>query len=134
MAFEKHTDLEPHHMYQLEVIFLFVAGFFLFFPFYFLVENVYLLNMHTWQWYFFWPWIMIYTLLSLRTRSKVQKREYTPARKRHTTYWIVLGITIVWIQIQHISLTPLYTLDIMYMVFSLFLADSYWDFRDTTTR
>ncbi len=131
MAFEKHTDLEPHHKYQLEVILLFVAGFFLFFPYYYLVEDVYQLNMEALQWYFFIPWITFYVFVSLRTRAKVTTREYIPARKRHTGYWILLGIALVWLQIENIALTPLYSLDIMYIVFSLFLADSYWDFRET---
>ena len=134
MAFEKHTDLEPHHKYQLEVLFLFVAGFFLFFPYYFLVEDVYFLNMDKLQWFFFWPWMLFYVVYSLKTRATIPKKEYISAHKRHMGYWILLGIALIWLQIRDVSLTPLYSLDIMYAIFSLFLADSYWDFREPNTR
>jgi hypothetical protein len=130
MPFTKHANLKPHHKYQLEVIFLFVAGFFLFFPYYYLVENIYFLNMDVLQWYFFLPWIIFYTLYSLKTRASVPKQERVSPLKRPIAHWVLLGIAIVALQTKNYHITPLYSLDIMYIVFSLFLADSYWDFVD----
>jgi len=130
MPFTKHTDLEPHHKYQLEVIFLFVAGFFLFFPYYYVIEDVLSLDMDVLQWYFFFPWALFYVLFSLHTRATVPKKERIAPIKRPIGHWILLGIAIVALQVHDYAITPLYSLDIIYIIGSLFLADSYWDFTD----
>ncbi|MBD3311509.1 MAG: hypothetical protein GF349_03365 [Candidatus Magasanikbacteria bacterium] len=121
--------MSPHHHYQMTVIFLFVFGFFLVIPYYQLV-NILQYDIQTWQWYFFWPWLIFYCLYCLVQRSKITRKEMLNPLKRPIMHWVLLGITIVLIHTQkETNLTDIYSLDIAFSVFSLFLADSYWDFK-----
>jgi hypothetical protein len=125
----KNYHLNRHHRYQLEVIFLFVAGFFLFFPYYMFIEE-YGLDMQIWQWYFFFPWIGFYVLYSLWMRSKVPKKDRVTPLKRPVIHWILIGI--FWLSFFHLSKINLersQAVDIGFAIFTLFLADSYWDFK-----
>jgi hypothetical protein len=126
---QSHATLQPHHKYQLEVIFLFIGGLFLFFPYYFLIEEIYFFNMDVWQWYFFWPWMTLYMLYSLRMRSKISRQERVAPLTRPLLYWIVLGIALAVMNTSSYAITPLLSVDLMYIIFTLFLADSYWDFK-----
>jgi hypothetical protein len=124
----KH-HLHPHHIYQLEIIFLFAVGVFLLFPFYLIVEE-YRLDMTMWQWYFMIPWMSFFTIYSLRERNKIPAEERINPLKRPIVHWVLLGIGIVFIHIQPIDYERIYSIDIAFSIFSIFLADSYWDFRN----
>jgi hypothetical protein len=126
-GFIKHKSLEPHHRYQLEVIFLFAFGLLLFLPFYLALDE-FDINMQTWQWVFFCPWMLFYIIYSLSMRKKITPEERVNPLKRPIAHWVLLGLTIVSFQMQPQNLTHIYSLDLMFFIFSLFLADSYWDF------
>ena len=125
--FIPHRCLEPHHRYQLEVIFLFTFGLFLFLPFY-LTINEFEMDMQKWQWAFFFPWMLFYGIYSLNMRKKIKPEERIDPLKRPIAHWVLLGLAIVFFQIQPQTLNHIYSLDLMFFIFSLFLADSYWDF------
>ena len=125
---KKHHHLNAHHRYQLEVIFLFVTGFFLFFPYYLLIDE-YRLNMLDWQWFFFWPWIVFYVVYSLAIRKRIKKSERVSPLKRPIGHWVILGVILILLHIEPTKLENLQSLDLMFGVFTLFLADSYWAFR-----
>ena len=121
--------LTPHHHYQMTVIFLFVFGFFLVIPYYQMIE-ILELDIQTWQWYFFWPWVTFYSLYCLFQRTKIKRSEMRNPLKRPIIQWILLGITIILIHTQQeTNLNDIYSLDIGFTIFTIFLADSYWDFK-----
>lgn len=124
----KYHILHPHHIYQLGVIFLFVTGFFLLFPYYLFVEE-YHLDMTVWQWYFIIPWMILYLLYCLRLRGKIKPSERIDPHKKHIAYWMLLGIAVIMIHLQPINLERIYAIDFAFTVFSIFVADSYWDFK-----
>jgi len=124
--------LHPHHIYQLEVIFLFVVGVFLLFPYWMLVEE-YHLDMTVWQWYFLIPWMIFFTLYSLYQRSKISPEERVSPLKRPIAHWVLLGISLIAFHMQPIDYERMYGIDIAFIIFSLFLADSYWDFRNLSS-
>lgn len=123
-----HRELSIHERYRLEVFFLYVSGFFLLFPFYMFVE-LYGFDSTLWQWYFFVPWMLFYSIYSLRMRATIPAREEIKPLKRHIVHWVLLGLSIVLIHLQPTKLGDLRSFDYSFIVFSLFLADSYWDFR-----
>ncbi len=127
MTFDSHHALAPHHRYQLEVIFLFVFGFFLFIPYHIFLEE-YGLPTIIWQWYFFWPWMIFYIIYSLRTRRTITRKEAAPPLKRPIGHWILLGLSLIAFH-ERAAAETLQSLDLMFGIFSLFLADSYWDFQ-----
>lgn len=126
--FQPHHTLAPHHRYQLEVIFLFVFGFFLFIPYYLLIEEL-RLETAVWQWYFFWPWMIFYIIYSLNTRRHVPRSEAVAPLKQPIAHWVLLGLALIAFHTQSTDPTTIQSLDLMFGIFSLFLADSYWDFK-----
>ena len=127
-GFIQHKNLEPHHRYQLEVIFLFTFGLLLFLPFY-LAINEFDMDLQKWQWVFFWPWMLFYGIYSLNMRKKIKPEERISPLKRPIAHWVLLGLAIIFFQIQPHTVEHIYSLDLMFFIFSLFLADSYWDFN-----
>ena len=124
----KNLNLSAHHHYQYAVIFLFIFGFFLFFPFYIFVKE-FKLDAQTWQWYFFWPWMAFYIIYCLKQRRKILPEEEISPLKRHIGHWVLLGLSILMLQLQPNDLKHLYSVDYAFIIFSIFLADGYWDFR-----
>jgi len=120
--------LSQRHHYQLTVILLFTFGFLLIIPYYLLIQMLNL-NKYAYQWYFFVPWMFFYIIYCLVQRSKIKVYERRPARKRPIGHWVILGLVIIYIHLQPSSLEDLYSLDLGFLIFTLFLADSYWDFR-----
>jgi len=124
----KTLNLSPLHHYQIGSIFLFVFGFFLFFPFYIFVFD-FKLDLEIWQWYFFFPWMLFYVLYCLWMRSKVPDNEQRNSLKRPIGHWVLLGLTVLAMQFQPSELKTLETVDYAFIIFSIFLADGYWDFK-----
>lgn len=123
-----HPTLSVHHRYQLEIILLFVFGFFLFFP-YFLALELLDLDVQTWQWVLFVPWLTFYIWYSLKVRATIPDKEKQPPLKRAIGHWVLLGLSLVALHLEPRSLEDLAALDIAFLIFSLFLADSFWDFK-----
>jgi len=122
-----HSGLHPHHIYQLELIFLFFVGLSLFFA-YFLIIDYYRVDMATYQWYFVAPWTAIYTLWALKLRTNIPEGERISPLKRPIIHWVLFGIVLLAYQLQPVDLARFYSFDITFFVFTIFLADSYWDF------
>ena len=120
--------LEPHHIYQLEVIFLFTAGFFAMIPFWMLVKE-YNLDMTQWQWYYIIPWMIFFVVYSLKQRTKISIAERTSPLKRPLLLWILLGLSIIMFHLQPTVLSRLYGMDFAFIILSLFVADAYLDFK-----
>ncbi len=127
--FKQHHELKAHHRYQLEIIFLFVFGIFLFVPYH---ATLLWFEKDTtmWQWYFFFPWMIFYTLFSLRVRSKIPRAEKQDPLKRPIGHWILLGLALAMFHLGETpNVTDLVAIDLSFGIFSIFLADSYWDFK-----
>ncbi len=120
--------LSPHHHYQMTVIFLFVFGFFLIFPFFRLVQ-IYNLDIQIWQWYFFLPWAVFYSFYCLYQRAKISRPEMRNPLKRPIIHWTLLGIAVILVHSQPVDINNIYALDLGFTIFTIFLADSYWDFK-----
>lgn len=84
--------------------------------------------MTVFQWYFTIPWTLIYISWGLKLRGRIPKGERISPLKRPIMHWILLGIAIIAYQLEPINLERYYSFDLTFIVFTLFLADSYWDF------
>lgn len=120
--------LSPRHLYQLELILLFAAGFFLFFPYYNLMR-LYEVDMQRWQWYFFFPWMGFFTAYSLVARNKIKTADRIPPLRRSIAHWVLLSLALVALHAQPTSMKELYSIDVAFTIFTIFLADAYWDFK-----
>lgn len=84
--------------------------------------------MTTYQWYFTLPWTTLYILWCLRIRNQIPAGERISPLKRPLGHWMLLGIALIAYQLEPVNLARYYSVDIPFAVFTLFLADSYWDF------
>lgn len=130
-----HPHICAHHRYQLEVIFLFIAGFFLIFPYYLFLET-YGLSVETWQWLFFIPWLAFYISYCLYERNQIPDTEMRAPLIRPIGHWVIFGLSLVVMHEESQLFHGLGTeaLDLAFIVFSLFLADSYLDFHKRNRR
>jgi hypothetical protein len=84
--------------------------------------------MTVYQWYFTLPWTALYMYMGLKFREKIPKGERISPLKRPIVHWILLGIAIIAYQLEPVNLMRYYSFDFTFIIFTLFLADSYWDF------
>lgn len=62
---------------------------------------------------------------------KIKDNERINPLKRPIIHWLLLGITIIALLIQPIDLSGrLIVLDYSFIVFSIFVADGYWNFKN----
>jgi len=54
--------------------------------------------------------------------------------KRPIIHWVILGISIVCLATQPTDLEKMQTINYAFILFSLFVADGYWDFRKVKLR
>ena len=126
----KHQPLCPHHHYQMSVILTYILSFLLFVPFYFILDDKGV-DKNIWQWLFFIPWLIVYTFYNLKQRTKIKNNERTKPLKRPILHWVILGLAIIFLLSQPINLSGrLITLDYSFIIFTLFVADGYWDFKN----
>lgn len=125
----------PHHRYQLTVVFLFILGLFVFIPYIIVIERNHL-EIVTWGWVFAIPWMILYSKICLSVRRKIGAGERVSPLKRPIGHWVVLGIIIVYMNVLKLSdFQKIYpAIDAAFVVFSLFMADAYWDFRELKIR
>lgn len=127
----KYQYLTPHQDYQMTVFFLFVFFFVLFLAFYIFIDWQEL-DIMDYQWLYFLPAMIIYSSVCLTERSKIKEIEKINPLKRPIVHWVLLGLSVVALQINpnHIFFwEKLAGLNLAFVIFSIFTADSYWDFK-----
>lgn len=114
--------------YQLDIIFLFFA----------LLMIIGLLfyglssfgeDPHNFQWYTAGPLIVLYFAYVWEIRNKINISERRGVTGKTLVYWIALGITLFISFDGPIPAREYLTIDILFIIFTLLLADSYWDFK-----
>ena len=128
----RYNHLNTHHHYQMSVVLWFILYFVLFIT-YFVYTDKYNLDINTYQWYFFIPFIIFYTLHNLKLRNKISPEERVDPLKRPIMHWIILGISSITLYSESINLEyrP-ESLIIAFIIFTFFAADGYWDFNEKT--
>lgn len=114
--------------YQLDIIFLFFAEITIIGIFYFLIKN-YGADPHEYEWFVAGPLILFYIIFLYKTRNKINIHERRALTNKTLIYWIALGVSIFLSYATPLSARDYITIDIFFIIFTLFLADSYWDFK-----
>jgi len=125
----RYNHLNPHHHYQMSVALWFIIYFVSFFVFYVYTDK-WNLDINTYQWFFFFPLMTIYTWKNLRLRNKISPEYRVNPLRRPIMHWIVLGISCITIYTNsiHLERRP-ESIIIAFIIFSIFFADGYWDFK-----
>lgn len=86
------------------------------------------------EWLISAPFLILYATYFLRLRNKISLAD----RRRLTTWslikWVALGIVLVLTTSTPISAREYASLKLLYIAFTIFLADSYFDFRNITLK
>ena len=119
--------------YQLDIIFLFFALFIIIGLLFFGLAS-FGKDPHNFQWYTAGPLIFLYLAYVWEIRNKINISERRNITGKTLVYWIALGIIIFTNFSDPISVREYITVDILFIVFTLLLADSYWDFKKITLK
>lgn len=114
--------------YQLDIIFLFIA-ILVFIGLVFYGLSYFGEDPHNFEWYTAGPLIILYFAYVWEIRSKINISERRKLTGKTLTYWIVLGIIIFTNFDSPLPARQYITIDILFIIFTLLLADSYWDFK-----
>ncbi len=114
--------------YQLDIIFLFFA-LLIFISLLFFGLSYFGEDPHNFQWYTAGPLIVLYFAYIWEIRSKIKISERRKLTGKTLIYWIALGIILFANFSSPISAKEYMTVNILFIIFTLLLADSYWDFK-----
>ncbi len=119
--------------YQLDIIFLFFALLVLTgITFYTLKQ--FGADPHDYEWIAIGPLIIFYIAHLISIRNKISIKDRRRITGASLTYWLLLGITIIIGYQSPISASDYWSINLFFLVFTLLLADSYWDFRKISIR
>ena len=82
-----------------------------------------------WQWILFTPTMLLISALCLWQRTKISERGQHRSHPLHLINWLILGLGLVAREVLDPIPWRFASLDFSFIVFSLFLADSVWDFQ-----
>jgi len=119
--------------YQLDIIFLFFA-LLIFIGLLFYGLSSFGEDPHNFEWYTAGPLIVLYVAYIWEIRSKINISERRGLTAKTLTYWIALGIILFTNFSSPISVKEYITVDLLFIIFTLLLADSYWDFKKITLK
>jgi hypothetical protein len=115
--------------YQLDIIFLFFALITIVGVFFYLLKYLGA-DPHDYEWLVAGPLLVIYLVYLISIRNKISIADRRMMTGKSLTYWILLGITIVVGYQTPIGAKDYWSINLFFLIFTLLLADSYWDFKN----
>jgi hypothetical protein len=89
---------------------------------------------HDYEWYLAAPMLIFYIVYILRLRDKIALSDRRAATAKSIIYWTFLGVSLFASYEAPIAAKDYWSLNLLYLVFTIFLADSYWDFKKITMK
>ena len=117
--------------YQLDIIFLFFTNLIFVGIAFFILEQL-KADPHDFEWYIAGPFLLLYITYVWEIRSKISIAEKRNITGKTLVYWIALGITLFASFSGPISAKDYWSIDLFFIIFTILLADSYWDFKKMT--
>ena len=117
--------------YQLDLIFLFFALLVIIWALFFGLEYLGA-DPHDYEWMIVGPLLLVYCVWMFGVRNSISLRERRALTTKSLVYWIALGIAIIASYSTPVPASDYWSINALFLVFTLFLADSYWDFTALT--
>ncbi len=115
--------------YQLDIIFLFFALIVIVGLFFYLLRWLGA-DSHDYEWLVVLPLLLIYFFYLLSVRNKININDRRQLTGKSLIYWLMLGMTIVLEYQTPIGARDYWSVNLFFLIFTILLADSYWDFRN----
>ena len=119
--------------YQLDIIFLFFALILIMWGYFYGLKYLGV-DPHDYEWFVALPLIIFYLVYILRIREKISIEDRRAITTKSLVYWIILGVSLFETYITPIPANDYWSLNALYLIFSILLADSYWDFKSITLK
>ncbi len=87
---------------------------------------------HDFEWFIAGPLIVLFFLLLIKIRHSIKQQDHRALTSKTLFYWIAFSILVFASYATPLPATDYWSLEIMFILFTVFLADSYWDFRVLT--
>ncbi|MFA6485777.1 MAG: hypothetical protein WCT40_00190 [Candidatus Magasanikbacteria bacterium] len=114
--------------YQLDIVFLFFAFLLLVWALFYFFKFIGV-DPHRYEWLIAIPILIIYITGLLRVRATVVLSDRRTLTGKSLFYWIALGVMVFASYSSPIPASDYWSINALFLAFTIFLADSYWDFR-----
>ncbi|MDO8499455.1 MAG: hypothetical protein Q7S66_02235 [bacterium] len=119
--------------YQLDVIFLFLACAMLLWTAFLLLSYLGA-DPHDYEWYVGLPVIGLYLVYLWKVRAGISIADRRAMTGKSLCYWVILGIILFSSYTSPIPAARFISLDVLFLLLTILLADSYWDFKKLSWR
>lgn len=119
--------------YQLDIIFLFFALILIMWSYFYGLKYLGV-DPHDYEWIVATPLLFFYITYVLRIRGKITLNDRRSLTTKSLVYWIFLGVTLFTSYETPIPIKDYWSLNVMFLAFTILLADSYWDFQNITLK
>ncbi len=119
--------------YQIDIIFYFLLVLLLTWGGFYIIGKSGL-DPHDYEWYIAGPLLVAYALWLWRVRGLINLSERRRLTGRTFFYWILLGVVMFASYATPLPASEYWSLNLLYLLFTILLADSYWDFRKLTLK
>ena len=119
--------------YQLDIIFLFFALLLLAWSFFYALKY-FGADPHNYEWLIVAPLLLIYIIVLSNLRSRIAISDRRAPTGKSLAYWITLGVMLFASYESPIPASDYWSINVFFLIFTLFLADSYWDFKAMTMK
>ncbi|MFA6424350.1 MAG: hypothetical protein WCV83_03525 [Candidatus Magasanikbacteria bacterium] len=119
--------------YQLDVIFLFFALILIMWSYFYGLKYLGV-DPHRYEWFVAGPLLFFYILYILKMRNEITIADRRNLTTKSLVYWVLLGISLFSTYNTPIPATDYWSLNALFLAFTILLADSYWDFRGITLK
>jgi len=119
--------------YQLDIIFLFFALILIMWSYFYGLKYLGA-DPHRYEWILATPLIIFYIVYIFKIRNQITLADRRSLTTKSLVYWILLGISLFSTYTTPIPAKDYWSLNALFFVFTIFLADSYWDFVSITLK
>lgn len=119
--------------YQLDIIFLFFSLILIMWSYFYSLKYLGV-DPHRYEWFVATPLLIFYTIYIYKIRTKIALIDRRSLTTKSLIYWILLGVSLFSTYTTPIPATDYWSLNALFFAFTLFLADSYWDFASITLK
>lgn len=119
--------------YQLDIIFLFFALILIMWS-YFYGLNYLGVDPHRYEWFVAGPLLFFYVFYIYKIRNEIAIIDRRSLTTKSLVYWILLGVSLFSTYTTPIPANDYWSINVLFFAFTLFLADSYWDFKSITLK
>jgi len=116
------------YKYQLDIIFLFFALILILWTYFFGLKYLGA-DPHDFEWIVAGPLLLIYFLYLIYTRNKIDASNRRKLTAKTLFYWTALGVSMFLTYSTPVAARDYWSIRLFFIIFTLFLADSYWDFK-----